>query len=228
MAIQIKPLIFFENALNSLINFEFKVRAAQLDYESLFYRYSQILQYKLKGYSTLNYISSHDDMNPFDNDRSNIYDAGTKLLLCPGTSQVYYGDETARSLTPSGVSGDARLRSFMNWQQIASEDKIKKCLQHWQKLGTFRNEHLAVGSGIHREITAKPYVFERILSTEHFTDKVLVALNTKHGKKIIPVGGTFKNGSILKDYYSNKKVTVIDQKISIDTPYSIILLGIEK
>jgi alpha-amylase len=41
-------------------------------------------------------MSSHDDGAPFDAKRNTK--AGTKLLLSPGVSQVYYGDESARSL----------------------------------------------------------------------------------------------------------------------------------
>jgi alpha-amylase len=34
-------------------------------------------------------------------------ETGTKLLLSPGVSQVYYGDESARSLVIEGTQGDA-------------------------------------------------------------------------------------------------------------------------
>lgn len=48
----------------------------------------------LKGKSVLNYLTSHDDGEPFDKRRIKPMEAATKLLLSPGASQVYYGDES--------------------------------------------------------------------------------------------------------------------------------------
>jgi alpha-amylase len=70
----------------------------------------------LKGNTVLNYLSSHDDGGPFDAKRTKT-EAGTKLLLSPGIAQVFYGDESARSLVVEGTQ-DATLRSFMNWDAI--------------------------------------------------------------------------------------------------------------
>ena len=110
---------YFDNSFRSLINFEFKWNAAQNSYEELFSRYSSILNDQLKGYGTMNYVSSHDDGEPFDKERTKPFESATKLLLCPGTSQVYYGDESARTLIVDGAIGDANLRSNMNWNEIA-------------------------------------------------------------------------------------------------------------
>ena len=64
-----------------MINFEFKLESAQNDYEAIFSKYSDKLQNELKGYSVLNYISSHDDPDPFDAHRNRTFESGTKLLL---------------------------------------------------------------------------------------------------------------------------------------------------
>ena len=105
----------------------------------------------------MNYISSHDDSYPFDKKRTKTLEAGTKLLLAPGISQIYYGDESARTLEVQGTIGDASLRSKMNWDSISSNKKTKKILEHYQKLGQFRNNHPAVGAGIHKQIESKTY-----------------------------------------------------------------------
>jgi alpha-amylase len=69
----------------------------------------------LKGNTVLNYLSSHDDGGPFDAKRTKT--SRYKTLLSPGIAQVFYGDESARSLVVEGTQ-DATLRSFMNWDAI--------------------------------------------------------------------------------------------------------------
>jgi len=151
-------------------------------------------------------------------------ESGTKLLLAPGISQVYYGDESARSLDIEGTTGDATLRSDMNWDAIKTNTETQKVLQHWQKLGQFRKQHPAIGAGVHAQISRSPYVFSRLFSKGKFTDKVIVGLDLPIGKKEISVGTIFKNGTMLKEFYSGKLVAVFNGKITINSPYNIILL----
>src|SRR5690606_29795184 len=101
-------------------------------------KYDGLLTTELKDYGTVNYLSSHDDGQPFDKEREKPYETATLLLLSPGTSQIYYGDEIARSLTIDGTVGDATLRSMMNWEQVKTDKEIGEILEHWQKLGQFR------------------------------------------------------------------------------------------
>ena len=119
-----KTVNYFNNAFNSLINFEFKWNAAQKSYEEQFNRYNTILSKELNNYGILNYLTSHDDGQPFDKNREKPYEVATRLLLSPGTSQIYYGDETARDLTIEGTVGDATLRSFMNWEEIPQKQDL--------------------------------------------------------------------------------------------------------
>jgi alpha-amylase len=220
-----KKVNYFENGFNSLINFEFKWNAAQLSsYEALFSKYDSILQNDLKGFGVLNYISSHDDGAPFDKERKKSFESATKLLLCPGTSQVYYGDESARSLTIEGAVGDATLRSNMNWNEIANRLPTKDILTHWQKLGKFRSNHIAVGAGIHKMISENPYIFKRTYSKENYMDAVVVGLDLNEGKKQLNVGNVFVEGAILVDAYSNAEVTVKNGMVTLNTPFSIALL----
>jgi alpha-amylase len=155
-----KKVNYYDNGFSNMINFEFKWDA-QKDYEFIFSKYSKILNNELKGHSVLNYLSSHDDGGPFDAARTKNKETATKLLLSPGLAQVYYGDESARSLVVEGTEGDATLRSLMNWEDIESNPETQKALLHWQKLGQFRKNHPSIGAGIHQEITAQPYTFSK-------------------------------------------------------------------
>jgi alpha-amylase len=215
---------YFDNSFQSLINFQFKWDAKQKPVEEIFNSYTQILQEELKGYGTMNYISSHDDGQPFDPLRKKALLGGTLLLLAPGTAQIYYGDESARSLVIEGTVGDATLRSFMNWEQINTNEKSKKTLNHWQKLGQFRNAHPSIGAGIHQQISAKPYVFSRTYSAGTYTDKVVVGLDLAKGEKTISVAGIFSNGAQLRDAYSNKEAEVVNGNVVLDTDKTIVLL----
>lgn len=219
---------YFKHGFNSLINFEFKWNAAQLGYEAMFSKYNQQLQGPLKGYSVLNYLSSHDDGKPFDADRKKTYESANRLLLSPGIAQIYYGDETARSLVVPGTEGDATLRSFMNWDDVASNPDTKKILNHWQKLGQFRKKHPAVGAGVHEQISEKPYVFSRTYSLGKTQDKVVIALELKPGEKEIPTGKIFKNGTLVKDAYSGKTASVKNGKVKFNTEFDLLLLEAQK
>ena len=215
---------YFDKAFNSLINFQFKWNMAQQDEETVFSNYSNYLATDLKGFGTLNYLSSHDDGAPFDAARSKPYETATKLLLAPGTSQMYYGDESARSLIVEGTVGDATLRSNMNWEAIKNNPKTKAILAHWQKLGQFRANHPAVGAGIHIMLTQNPYVFSRSFSTGTETDLVVVGLNLPKGEKTLEVSKVFNDGDLLHDAYSKTSVKVKNGKITLNSAFDIVLL----
>lgn len=219
-----KTVNYFENGFKSLINFEFKY-SAQKNYEELFSAYSEILNGDLKGYGVLNYISSHDDGSPFDPNRERSIESANKLLLCPGASQVYYGDETARPLVIEGTVGDATLRSFMNWEDLTTNLDTQHILTHWQKLGQFRRDHPAVGAGVHKMISEQPYVFRRTFEAEGYQDQVFVGLNLPIGQKEVPMGG-LEDGTKLRDAYSGKETKVKNGTASINTESDIVLFEI--
>ncbi|RXJ49896.1 alpha-amylase family glycosyl hydrolase [Gelidibacter gilvus] len=218
---------YFEDAFNSLINFEFKYHAAKLDYESLFNKYTNKLDGDLKDFGVLNYLSSHDDGEPFDPKREKSFETATKLLLAPGTSQIYYGDESARSLVIEGTVGDATLRSFMNWDQMASDENTQSILNHWQKLGQFRKNHPAVGAGVHQMITESPYVFYRSYTLDDYEDLVIIGLDLPKGPKTLNVGRLFEHGTPLRDAYSNQDVVVENGEVKVDSEFDMVLLELK-
>jgi alpha-amylase len=214
---------YFENSFHSLINFELKYDSKK-GYQEMFSKYSNILQNELKGHGTMNYLSSHDDGNPFDPLREKPFETANRLLLSPGTSQVYYGDEVARPLIIDGTQGDATLRSAMDWSDIESNAKTKEILSHWQKLGQFRANHPAVGAGVHEMLSQEPYLFSRAYSSNGIDDFVVVGLDLPKGKKTLDVSGKFKNGDVLHEAYSGQDLQVMDGKIVCDSEYDLVLL----
>ncbi len=214
---------FFDHGFQSLINFAFKYDA-QKSPEKIFSSYSDRLNSsEWKGLSVLNYLSSHDDAEPFDKERTKTFETGTKLLLSPGAAQVYYGDETARPLNIAEAQGDAKLRSFMNWEDAQSSE----LLTHWQKLGQFRRDHISVGAGVHEQLQKSPYIFKRSYDKNGLRDRVLVAMNLPQDEssKTIKVFGVFPEGTKVRDYYSGQTSTVTDGKLRFDTKASMLLVG---
>ncbi len=218
-----KKVNYYQNGFKSLINFDFKGDANK-SYEELFSNYSNLLNSDLNGKTVMNYLTSHDDGSPFDKDRKRTYEAGMKLLLAPGISQVYYGDETARTLTVAGAEGDATLRSNMNWNDVQENSSTQNLLNHYQKLGKFRANHPAVGAGVHKMISNQPYYFSRILTKGNFTDKVIIGLDVKEQLKEVNVAGVFDDGNQLKDFYSGASMSVMNGKVSFSSNSPIILL----
>lgn len=216
-----KKVNYFDKAFNSLINFEIKWNAKQMVAKDVFQKYDSLLNSELKGYGVLNYMTSHDDGQPFDKERQNPYKTATMLLLTPGTSQVHYGDESARSLTIDGTIGDATLRSMMNWEDINNLDDTKKILTHWQKLGQFRANHPAVGAGKHQVISEENgLVFSRVYNQ----DQVIIGIDMFESAINIDVSSIFKDGDLLKDTYSNQEVVVKSGKVNFISEFSIVLL----
>ena len=215
-----KKVNYFDKAFHSLINFEFKWNAKQMPVNEVYAKYNSALNKEMKGYGVLNYLSSHDDGQPFDPKRENAKRTGTLLLLAPGASQVYYGDESARPLIIDGTEGDATLRSLMNWEELEN-DKQKSVLSHWQKLGQFRARHASVGAGIHNEISnSEGFVFSRVLNE----DKVVVGIDLKGNSKSIKVEGIFENGTKIRDAYSGVESIVENGKLTLSSEFEIVLL----
>lgn len=215
-----KKVDYFSNGFDGLINFGF-TNDAHLSYKDLFAKYAGLKSGSLKDVDVIHYISSHDDGNPFDKKREKILESGTKLLLTPGVAQIYYGDEVARPLTAQ-ANGDAVLRTAFDWKSLEENDKMI-CLDHWQKLGQFRKNNLAVGTGSHVEIAGN--IFGRVYKKGKINNKVVFGIDLPKGEKKIPVGGLFKEGDILYDYYSKGKARVEEGMVKMNNPFSLVLLA---
>jgi alpha-amylase len=220
---------YFDYGFNNLINFEFRDDVAG-SFEDLFRKYSEVINGSHKDYGAVNYVCSHDDSESFDRERSRSLESGTKLLLSPGTAQVYYGDETARLLIQEGAEGDANLRSFMNWDELEADlerngNRISEVHRHWQKLGQFRKHHPSVGAGRHEMMSEEPYLFKRTLTDGEFSDRVLVGLGLEAGELEIYVEGLFAEGEELMDWYSGESYRVRNGRVNPVTDAGIILLG---
>ncbi len=223
-----KKVNYFDpEAFHSLINFDFKWNAKQLGKQALFHKYDSILNHQLKDFSTLNYLTSHDDGDPFDAKRVNSMEAGTILLLSPGESQVYYGDESERPLEIEDAVGDANLRSFMNWEAIKSTDSVQATLKHYQKLGQFRQKHPAVGAGKHELISEEPFLFARHFKQDGYEDIVLIGTDLDEKEIEIHVEDVFNPNKTILDFYSDQKLKVENGKVSITPQNGIILLEME-
>jgi len=218
-----KKVDYFNDSFSALINFDLR-SSADRSYEEVFSTYSDLLQNELAGFGTMSYLTSHDDNSPFDKPREKTFEAANRLLLAPGASQLYYGDELARPLIIEGTNGDATLRSFMNWEDM-DKPETQALLSHYRKLGQFRRDHPAVGAGVHRLISEEPYTFSRIYKTPGFEETVLVALDGPEGVKTIVVGTAFADGTELIDSYSEQSATVVDGKVTIDSPHTLALLA---
>jgi alpha-amylase len=216
---------YFARGYDALINFGFKGDATW-PLDSLFSLYAALLHTgDLNGVAILNYVSSHDDSGPYDRDRRDPLGTGTRLLLAPGGAQIYYGDELARPLRVEGAEGDANLRSFMNWSDVARGGQTTAILSHWRKLGRFRKAHPAVGAGAHRTLQPSPLIFSRILEESGIHDRVLVAMDQGTGTKTISVFDVFPDGTQLVDGYSGATGRIALGTITLATPSGLVLLS---
>ena len=221
---------YLDQGFDSMISFSLRSDAKQ-PYEKIFSDYSKILQGEMKGYSVLNYISSHDDGSPFDPLRERPFESANKLLLAPGAAQIYYGDETARILRVEGAEGDATLRSFMNWGELKTNaergmHRVADIRAHWARLGRFRAAHPAVGAGVHQMISHSPYTFKRTWERNGVSDRVVVALDLPGGQPAtIQVGGVFHDGATVRDWYTGKTAVVKGGKVRFDTAAPVALIA---
>jgi alpha-amylase len=216
---------YFDYGYDGLINFGLRNRDER-SLDQVFTEYSSSLRDgEMQGLTVINYVDSHDDFSPWDPDRDDPFGAGVRLLLAPGASQIYYGDELGRTLRVEGAQGDATYRSFMNWEDLERGGATPGTLEHWRKLARFRDDHPAVGAGEHVRHQAEPYMFSRTLETAEISDRVLVAMSQGEGAKTIPVFGVFPDGSELIDAYSGVTATVTNGEVTLVTDFDLVLLG---
>jgi len=205
---------YFDYGFDSIINFDFQERLKKdQSLEAIYSAYDAALDAS-PDLDVLSYISSHDTELY---DRDDLLRAGTALMLVPGGVQIFYGDETARPPGPAPASDPQQAtRSDMNWDSIDTD-----LLAHWQRLGRFRNRHVALARGEHRMLAEAPYTFARI----HPDDRVVVAVGAE-GALRLPVGEVFAEGMALRDAYGGETVTVLDGTVSLTDAQGVVLLEV--
>jgi len=169
--------VYQSNGFDALINFAFQGELAAKASDCLsqadsgYDEYAGLLQ-NSPGHNFMSYASSHDTSLFFaeqNNDLARQQGLAAALLLSPGAVQIYYGDESARPLGPSGSDPYQGTRSSMNWA-AHQQPPIAALLEHWRILGQFRARHPAIGAGSHQRLSSQPYAFARRLGE----DKVVI------------------------------------------------------
>ena len=132
----------------------------------------------------------------------------------PDFETVFLGFDTEKMM----------LLSPEQWEKIGTDPDTQLLLQHWQKLGQFRNKHMAVGAGVHKMISEAPYTFSRSYSEGDYEDSVLVVLDAPLGHKTVDVRGYFEDGIRVRDAYSGSVSPVKQGKVNFETNFDILLL----
>ncbi|WP_124981339.1 alpha-amylase family glycosyl hydrolase [Nonlabens xiamenensis] len=223
------PVDYFDYGYDAMINFGFK-REATMPYEQLFATYDKYRD-SLQAASEdqqiyfMNYISSHDDGQPFDPNREKTYESATKLLLSPGMAQIYYGDETGRSLVVPNAVGDATLRSVMEWPVQNTQ-----LLSHWQKLGQFRKAHPAVGAGDHFALNhdGEGTIAARFYEKDGVRDDVIIGAGLPEGMISIDVRKVFPNAKTLYNAYTHQELAVENGYIKTSSENGVVLLEVPR
>ncbi|WP_419095539.1 carbohydrate binding domain-containing protein [Alkalihalobacterium alkalicellulosilyticum] len=215
---------YFNNGFDSVINFTFQGEgSAGPAYnlgtmESTFSHYAGRINSD-PDFNVLSYISQHDTrLFP----RDNLINGGTYLMLLPGGIQIFYGDETARPFGPTGSDSHQGTRSSMNWDSIN-----ENVLAHWRIMGQFRNNHIAIGAGEHKQISSnKGYAFSRTYNKAGQEDSV-VAVISANGSTIVDVSTVFANGEQVRDFYTGNVSEVQNGQVTFNAHSNGVIL-IEK
>ncbi|MDE5780443.1 MAG: MucBP domain-containing protein, partial [Lachnospiraceae bacterium] len=167
------------------------------------------------NFNILSYISSHDSRLT----RGDMIYTGSAFLLLPGGVQIYYGDETNRPLV-SGIPNDGNggaghsLRSDMNWDSMDNT-----VLSHWQKVGKFRSNHMAVGAGENNTVTATSgHAFTRTYSNGSVKDRVAFCIGANANTQVtIDVSSVWSNGESVVNYYDDSSAVVTGGNVTFNS-----------
>lgn len=203
---------YFDYGFDALINFTFQglkkdgPAFSPKNKGKIFENYANALN-EDDEFNVLSYISQHDTtLYP----REKLEAGGSYLLMLPGAVKIFYGDEVAREMGEGGTDGTQGTRSSMDWENIDEE-----LLEHFQKMGSFRNRNLAVGAGQHKTLSEKPLIFMRSYTDDDLENTVMV-YEGEPGEQVIEVKEAFKDGSTIRDGYTNKIYTVKKDEIKVD------------
>ncbi len=218
---------YYSNGFDSMINFAFSPSASGTgdtgmlkarDINKTYATYAETIN-KNDNFNALTYISSHDTGLV----RKDLFYQASALLLLPGGVQIFYGDESNREYVECSIH-DHENRGFMNWDWIEDNTAASaEYLEHWQKVGTFRNSHIAVGAGSHKALNSTAdnegskdgVAFARIYDKNDVYDKIVCVIDAEQNWDItIDVTGIFPNGTELMNTYTGKTATVENGKVT--------------
>ncbi len=214
---------YYTNGFDSMINFAFSPTAAGgadngmlkvRDINKTYQTYADTIN-KNDNFNALTYISSHDTGLV----RKDLFYQASALMLLPGGVQIFYGDETNRQYVECTIH-DHENRCFMNWDDVdTNANNSADYLAHWQTLGQFRNNHVAVGAGSHKSLTASSGVaFARIYDKAEVYDKVVCVIDADADTDVtITLSGAFANGTELENIYTGDKATVEGGKVTFNS-----------
>ncbi|MBQ2825122.1 MAG: starch-binding protein [Clostridia bacterium] len=208
---------YYQNGFDSMINFSFSGNSQGSGCDGLkkagnlnqtYADYANRINSNA-NFNVLTYISSHDTGLC----RNDLYYQGSALLLLPGGVQIYYGDETNRQYVTCSIH-DHENRSFMNWSSMD-----KGVLAHWQKVGQFRNDHVAVGAGSHANLSATSgTAFSRTYNKNNVNDVVVCVIGAnKNASTTITLNGAFADGTKVVNTYTGEEATVSGGKVTVNS-----------
>ena len=218
---------YTEGGFDSMINFDFSGSGVPgiSSINGTYQRYADTINNQ-EGFNALTYISSHDSNLA----RGDLMYQGSAFQLMPGGIQLFYGDETNRP-TVAGMSFDGHggsghsLRCDMNWNSADAS-----ILAHWQKVGQFRKNHIAVGAGDHQQIAAYSadtgYIFSRSYDNGEMSDGIIAVIGAPANTTInVPVSSMWGNNTTLTNAYDGTTAKVSGGKASFNSgPAGTILI----
>lgn len=210
---------YTQGGFDSMINFETWGAGvlASSRVAGLYQGYADAINTK-EDFNVLSFISSHDALLTRGDTNTMIY-TGSAFLLTPGGVQIYYGDESNRpmfdGLAFDGAGGSGHsLRSDMNWDSLD-----QTVLAHWQKVGQFRNDHVAVGAGSNIKLSATNGVaFARTYDKNGVSDKAAAVIGASSNADItIDVSSIWSDGQLLMNAYDQSSAIVTDGKVTFNS-----------
>lgn len=154
-------------------------------------------------------VAAHPDWHPFsylnnsyhrDADTANMTDCATTLLLSPGVAQIFYGDESGRTLSDArfNVDSNQAFRSDMN-----RHNPDTTLMAHFRKLGRIRRDNPVIATGLQTTIDTHTCL-------RHNADsKILIRLLPAE-ENPIAVAGIFPDGTVVRELYTGQTATVRD------------------
>ncbi|MGM0502222.1 MAG: alpha-amylase family glycosyl hydrolase [Bacillota bacterium] len=168
------------------------------------------------GFNAVNYIS--DSKRGLGAVKDKIA-AGTRLLLSPGSVQIWYGEEVNKGANLKEPHSKFASNSDYPWN-----NQQQKVLEHWQKLGQFRAKHPAVAVGEQIELAADTY--SRTWDSNNdgvLDDKVVIKINAS-GEEKIKVANVFADGTTVRNYYTGDTAVVSEGTVKFAAVNDLILI----